>query len=198
MTIMSKWVKQDLYGGAITTVIPQKFLDVSMIRQVPDTQEVFVNSRMDNEVVNDGLAFNESVIVDLLQRVKEDDDMKALDEHLREISDLNGAQKWEILDCKQQGSVINSLVVEIAYKWGKKSLEGTVVMCIGLIRLNEYDTDVIISVIVPVSTESELQSLSDAVIQKRPELLPSRIKTASELLEAMTSSFKVEDPTLFV
>ena len=34
-----------LYGGAVTTVLPAGFLDASLFRSVPDTQEVYVNGR---------------------------------------------------------------------------------------------------------------------------------------------------------
>jgi len=37
----------ELYGGAITTVVPPGFIDASTLREVRDTQEVYVNSRRD-------------------------------------------------------------------------------------------------------------------------------------------------------
>ena len=78
--------------------------------------------------------------MDLLQRVDEKDDKKALEVHLNEVSELNGTDKWKIIEHEQRGHVQTAIVVEKAYKWGKKSLEHTVVMCVGLLRLEQYET----------------------------------------------------------
>ncbi|QEU59447.1 Mog1 [Kluyveromyces lactis] len=196
---MSHWIRQELYGGAISTVIPKTFLDASMLRQVPDTQEVFVNSRRENEPSEDGLGFDESVIVDLMQRVEENNDRKALDIHLAEISELNGSQKWTVIDHQEQKELKSQtcIVVETAYKWGKESMKETVVMCVALLRLDQFDTDVIISVHVPISSEQELKAMEQAIAQSSPEKLPQRVHASYSLLRDMISSFKVEDPSLF-
>lgn len=99
---------QPLYGGAITTLIPTNLLDASQIRQVPDTQEVFVN------LLNPLLQKEDSLIFDLMERVdigdvantgkeevEEDNDHKAVQVHLDEISDLNNhfneTDKWKLI-----------------------------------------------------------------------------------------------------
>ena len=47
---------RQLFGGALTFVIPKDYEDASEIRQVPDNQEVFMHTKQDN-----------SIIVELLQ-----------------------------------------------------------------------------------------------------------------------------------
>lgn len=197
--IMSSWIKQELYGGAITTVIPKTFLDASMLRQVPDTQEVFVNSRRTDEPTSDNLGFNESIIVDLLQRVDETDDRKALEVHLEEVTSLDESSGHTIVTYNQQDNWQSCVAVETAYKWGKESLKETVVLCLGLLRLAEFETDVLISVLVPISSDDEAEhsAMEHAATTKSSEALPPRVVAAYGLLQDMMKAFKVEDPSLF-
>mmetsp|Transcript_14795 Transcript_14795/g.14894 ORF Transcript_14795/g.14894 Transcript_14795/m.14894 type:complete len:248 (+) Transcript_14795:100-843(+) len=44
-------IKRGLFGGAITIMLPSSFQDVSVIRQVPDNQEVYVDSLSDMSVI---------------------------------------------------------------------------------------------------------------------------------------------------
>lgn len=82
--IMNRFNNISLFGGAMTVRLPANFIDVSDLRQVPDNQEVFLNS--------DGF---ESITVDILERVEGeiapettvDTDLKALKYHVREIVD---------------------------------------------------------------------------------------------------------------
>jgi hypothetical protein len=53
--------KRNLFGGAITMSLPNCFEDVSAIRQVPDHQEVFVDSLTDMSLIVEILAYEEGV-----------------------------------------------------------------------------------------------------------------------------------------
>lgn len=182
-----------LYGGAITTYLPEGFLDTSLLREVPDTQEVYVNGREDGESYDDGLARNESVVVDLLERVEACDDLQALREHVAEICSFDGSAeaapfaKLETLAGGQQACV----VFESVDKWGKRELNETVALCVGLIRLEDVATDVVITVHVPVagSRQSELA---------QGQQLPPTVVAAYRLLLRMIREFKVVDRSLFV
>ncbi|SCU79370.1 LAMI_0A08526g1_1 [Lachancea mirantina] len=192
---------QLFYGGAIASVIPKGFLDASLLREVPDTQEVFVNSRKETEIdeFKDGLGLDESVIVDLLQQVEETDDLKALQVHLSEISDLNGSSEWHLLkhEVKSGPNAQTAIAVEPAYKWGKKELKETLVVCIALLRLKEFETDVVITVNIPLKGEKELRKLSDAT-QYENASIPASIEGGYRLIQAMVREFKVLDSSLFV
>lgn len=74
-----------LYGGAIRTVIPEGFKDVSLFRQVPDSQEVFVS---DQEGIDD------SIVFDIMERVDCSDE-EAIAIHLEEIARLNTVQDYK-------------------------------------------------------------------------------------------------------
>lgn len=187
----------ELYGGAITTVIPDGFLDASLIREVPDTQEVFVNSRKEDEKpnFNDGLGFNESAIVDLLQMIDNvPTDRDALDVHIKEIASLNQSDELHIAKYESLSDTIQSCIcVEDAYKWGKHSERETVAVCTALIRLKDVETDVVLTINVPVTSEQpeELE-----ILQKGE--LPERVLAAYKLVKKMATEFKIVDKSLFV
>lgn len=183
-----------MYGGAITTVIPEGFIDASMLREVPDTQEVYVNSRKEEEEFSDGLGLNESIVVDLLQMVESPDIESAFKVHVNEIAALNGSKDWKLIKNDHPTSQsVSSIMVETALKWGKADQKETVVSCIGLIRLREFETDVVITVNVPVANSVEAEG---SVLQNGN--CSPRIQAAYDLLGQMINEFKVIDKSLFV
>lgn len=179
----------ELYGGAITTFIPDGFLDASMLREVPDTQEVYVNSRQEQEaeMAEDGLGTNESVIIDLLQRVDAQDD-DALLVHVEDITALNGGNSFDIIkkDTAPDGT-ITCILAESAYKWGKKDLKEALIICLALKRLRDVETDVVISINVPLLPK-ELQEHDE---------VPPRAYACYKILHEMVKQFKIEDKSLF-
>ncbi|SCU82355.1 LAME_0C00760g1_1 [Lachancea meyersii CBS 8951] len=193
---------QPLYGGAISCVIPEGFLDASILREVPDTQEVFVNSRDPNELhkYTDGLGLEESIIVDLLQRVDADSDRDALELHLQEITGLNGSNEWTVVKldvAKQPAHYQTCVAVETAYKWGKQDEKETLVLCLALLRLEDVQTDVILSVNLPISKEPTLKELQNWT-REPSQPPPDQVQSAYTLLQTMASNFKVLDQSLFV
>ncbi|CCH59825.1 hypothetical protein TBLA_0B10080 [Henningerozyma blattae CBS 6284] len=179
-----------LYGGAITTVMPEGFVDVSMIREVPDTQEVYVNNRESKETFTDGLGYNESIIVDLLEQVTSMDLKLALGEHLEDIFQLNGSTKYKVEQLKQiDNHNITCIVWEETHKSGKQARTEIVMSCIGLIRLAEFTTDVLVTMNVPLST-------SDASTIDLKHL-PAQVRAAYKILQEIVKKFKVIDKSLF-
>ena len=77
----------ELYGGAITiSKLPNSFIDISQIRQVPDTQEVFINQLSSHNDSHDvSGSFDHSFIIDLLERVDPIDYQEAIHLHLQDI-----------------------------------------------------------------------------------------------------------------
>jgi hypothetical protein len=53
----------DLFGGAIVAPIPSSFMDASQFRQIPDNQEVFVDTKT-----------QQSMFVELLEQVDQKDE----------------------------------------------------------------------------------------------------------------------------
>ncbi|CCC67800.1 hypothetical protein NCAS_0A12420 [Naumovozyma castellii] len=187
-----------LYGGAITTVIPKGFLDASLLRQVPDAQEVYVNSRDENEQFNDGLQLNESIIVDLLQPVAPKDLKEALKVHVEDIVSLNETTKddnqtfdWEVLQVDQVQEKPCCIAAQYTVKkWGKEdSKQETVVSCVGLIRLQEFQVDVVITVNAPL--QGEAQQRGSALIAD------PHVQAAYSVLQEMLKQFVLVDKSLF-
>jgi Ran-interacting Mog1 protein len=74
-----------LFGGAITASIPSTFIDASDLRQIPDNQEVFVDSN--------GLA---SITFDILEKVDTSDMEEAIAIHLGEVVEADPAEVVEM------------------------------------------------------------------------------------------------------
>lgn len=166
----------ELYGGALRSVLPTGFIDASLLRPVPDTQEVYVNARQEGENHRDGLGLNESITVDLLERIEASSDEAALRDHVAEIFDLNHCTKCQIESIHRTNS---SAYVCIAH-------DVKLVVCVGLIRLAQYDTDVVITINVPgqeVKTGGEV---------------PKEVEAAAKVLETILDRFEVVDGSLFV
>ena len=73
-----------LFGGAITASVPSTYTDVSNMRQVPDHQEVWLDS--------EGFT---SIVVEILERV-EKPDLEALKFHLEDLveEDVGEMRVW--------------------------------------------------------------------------------------------------------
>lgn len=178
-----------LYGGAVETFLPEGFLDASLLREIPDTQEVYVNSRQDDEQYDDELGKSESIVIDLLERINESDDLKALKEHVADISNLNGSSDFTFLKNETIAPSRQCCIVsESVNKWGKIEMKDRLILCVGLIRLNDLKTDVVITINVPITTNEEV---------KTHELTPG-IMAAYKLLLKMVREFNVVDRTIFI
>lgn len=65
--------ERQLFGGAITCLVPTNFEDVSVIRQVPDHQEVLVDKESEMSLIIELLQYDESVSNDCAARHYFDD-----------------------------------------------------------------------------------------------------------------------------
>ncbi|TNY17873.1 hypothetical protein DMC30DRAFT_428852 [Rhodotorula diobovata] len=82
-----------LYGGAITASLPPSFLDASDLRQVPDTQEVFLAPDSDL-----------SLIVEVLELVKDDGS----------ADDLEKAARFHFSSLAHDNSALSSTVSSVS------------------------------------------------------------------------------------
>ncbi|KAJ3218728.1 hypothetical protein HDU67_004248 [Dinochytrium kinnereticum] len=56
-------VSKELFGGAITISLPDRFVDASVLREVPDNQEVFIDTK----------GTDQSIIIELLEMLPAED-----------------------------------------------------------------------------------------------------------------------------
>ncbi|GJC87346.1 putative ran guanine nucleotide release factor [Colletotrichum liriopes] len=87
---MTRYKSTPLYGGALVADLPDKFADVSKLREVPDNQEVWIDS--------DGFT---SIIFDITERVgpagsSPEIDGRAMTTHLEELvgEDIDTVKVW--------------------------------------------------------------------------------------------------------
>lgn len=144
-TMTIAFTTKPLYGGAITMSVPADMIDASEFRQVPDTQEVYVAKENPDY----------SVIVDLLECVPGNTLTKALDEHMEEITRLNGVvagkskvlSQHEVSSNEPMASLSGVRVFEQQVpKFGKQADTESVVIAIALLRLKApASTDILIT-----------------------------------------------------
>ena len=79
-------VRRELFGGAITIMLPETFEDVSVLREIPDHQEVFVDR--DSEV---------SLIVELLEHDGTISDEHAPTYYFKDLASCNEVRTWHII-----------------------------------------------------------------------------------------------------
>jgi hypothetical protein len=68
----------NLFGGAIKSIVPSDFVDISVIREVPDHQEVFVDNNS-----------NSSIIIEVLSRPDDVPDNAASRFYFDDLCQLN-------------------------------------------------------------------------------------------------------------
>ena len=126
---------QALYGGHFTIELINgsgSYVDASTIREVPDNQEVFVGKNDDT-----------SILIDLLERVPENDLIKAMEYHLEDILyDLNKSA------IKPTDKAIHNDVIKDGVVYHRLTIVNETErrdMFFALIRLEEFETDIIIT-----------------------------------------------------
>jgi len=207
--------KYGLFGGAIVVELPEKFNDASMLRQIPDNQEVFVHK--DSDI---------SIIIELLEMV----DVPANEMckyHFNELNDCNEGE-GDIVEANEvrnftstnMSSSQSPLVFpriftqvpdcDIGILVGKQQVRkfrspsaplDTVYIILIVVRLAGVETDCLISVNLPVKPEditteiptiaSFTQDENENEDEKGQE--PILIRTLKSIIE----SFAVVDWSLF-
>ncbi|XP_023931500.1 ran guanine nucleotide release factor, partial [Lingula anatina] len=71
---METFHEQMMFGDSLSVFLPNDAKDVSEIREIPDNQEVFTHSQMD-----------QSVIFEILEYVKEDSHQQAMRTHFEDV-----------------------------------------------------------------------------------------------------------------
>ncbi|CZT15364.1 related to human MOG1 protein [Ramularia collo-cygni] len=179
-----------LFGGAITADLPVTFQDVSTIRQIPDTQEVYL--------AQTGYT---SLLFDILERVTEpEEDLEALKFHLGEIveEDVGEVRVFE----EGRGVDLPGLVGVKAFTLSARAPPGEkmrgrahepreVGILVLLVRLEGVGTDLVVTVNVPVGIVDDSQGQQSGDDGRLME-------EGKEVLERVRRSLEVKDWGLFV
>ena len=181
-----------LYGGAAEMYLPPGYFNVSMIREVPDTQEVFANLNSD-----------QALIVELLEHESgKADGFDALAHFAQDIAEGNGATEPLALDPQSVTThqVCEAMRARTAYCGSisfvqrvakfREHAANSVLVIVGLIRLPSVATDVVVSLSSPLSIDAASSSAATATRCATPQ-------EAAKTLDAALSSFVVRRWSLF-
>ena len=114
LTLPKGWELRDLFGGAIICALPISFEDVSVLRQVPDHQEVFVDKDTELSLIVELLSYDESV-----------SDERAASHYFEDLSQCNEAQESRIESTEVIAvSDTSAFMPNILQKYSKCALVG--------------------------------------------------------------------------
>ncbi|KAM0797265.1 hypothetical protein BDR22DRAFT_892372 [Usnea florida] len=185
----------ELFGGAITASIPQNFTDVSNLRQVPDSQEVYLDK--------DGFT---SLSFDINERVSHlSTDKEAVEYHFADIVAEEDTPKiWStvenvqlpnfppntpVLSLTATTEPLCSMVGANALTPNRTEIHFT------LIRLVEQSTDLVITFNVPhLVGEMNGQIANETQAETRQ---PNDEQGAGEMYHQILTSFAIRDWGLF-
>lgn len=185
----TSYTKVKLYGGAITAEIPSGLSNAENLRQIPDSQEVFVE-RVEGD---------DALIFDLLQEV-EIEDSQALDFHIKELADLNAVSSKSLVYLTAvkpitvgiEGSKAwVAVTTQEAKKWGRD--QTPLALIAALVRLERVQTDFLITLNVPFETASEQAEYKKLLEGGSSE----RVKTSEQIVLHVLETLHIENWTLF-
>ncbi|TKY69695.1 ran guanine nucleotide release factor [Spatholobus suberectus] len=188
-----------LFGGKISSTFPNRFQDVSNIREVPDHQEVFADPSRD-----------ESLIFELLELKPDVADNGSATWFLQDLASEQDAEGSVVLE--QSGvleapglmynnmpAVVTTAVGQMAISKGRQGREAQNIVKVYLanLRLKGVDTDVLVTayepiVINPLSESADTVGAGVAVPAAQAGCLPM-----DEVFKLAVTSFRVHDWGLF-
>ncbi|KAM7221931.1 nuclear import protein mog1 [Rhypophila decipiens] len=217
---MPAYKSTPLFGGALVCDLPEKFADVSTLRQVPDNQEVYIDK--------DGFT---SIIFDITERVGPaggglEEDGQALTTHLEELvgDDVNTVKVWNTtetqfskleyvvyyhflflsllkgfkrLTSRKQNSDDIPAYTLIATQTPKvqerASAPDFTALILTLVRLEKESTDILITINVPHIKGEYDEDEIDLALGKQGELIGDAVEYAAKIW----STFAIKDWGLF-
>ncbi|KZV90425.1 Mog1p/PsbP-like protein [Exidia glandulosa HHB12029] len=179
--------KRDLFGGAMTVNLPRhNLVDASTLREVPDTQEVFLHTDC-----------TASWIVEILQRVEPVDAVEAAKFHFSSLAHDNDALSSQVVDVRTLPAqpnasphAANTPPPTICDGWQEvakynRTAPDKVEIMLAVYRLQAQNIDVVLSVNLP-------HVLADGT--RTPEDLITGIKSS---FVAVAQSLSIVDFGLF-
>ncbi|KAG5951419.1 hypothetical protein E4U53_003124 [Claviceps sorghi] len=194
---MSAYVGTPLYGGAIVCDLPEKFADVSKLREVPDNQEVWIDK--------DGFT---SIIFDITERVGgpgngPEIDGRAMTTHLEDMvgSDIDTVKIWNTaetefnrLESKHPAyTLIATQTPRVGKPRGSASAPDFTAIIMTLLRFEQYKTDILITVNVPHIKGEYNEEDVDLELGKQGKLIGDAVEYSARIWETL----KVKDWGLF-
>ncbi|XP_066578733.1 ran guanine nucleotide release factor [Amia ocellicauda] len=149
-----------LFGGALSAVLPHSARDISELREIPDNQEVFAHRHSD-----------QSIIVELLEHQGHVPDSQAARFHFQDVAGSNEAGGAEVRSVEPLSGAQLSLPAcssawllsgtQLVSKFNEEA-QNTVDVYLGLFRLPQHDTDILVTFNDPVQISPLSSSSSTA------------------------------------
>ncbi|TFK72518.1 Mog1p/PsbP-like protein [Pluteus cervinus] len=180
---MSTFVTRELFGGAITASTVADLVDASDLRQVPDTQEVFMYS--DSTI---------SIVVEILERVEPSDDYEAARFHFASLAHDNDAAKSDVHESSiiphdRVGDLTPPAIVlrgrQEVTKFNRR-ITDTVDILMALYRVQDHNIDIVVTFNLPVET-ADAQGAAD----------PAQRAEATSHFDVFARSLRINDFNLF-
>ncbi|KZT65435.1 Mog1p/PsbP-like protein [Daedalea quercina L-15889] len=180
---MSTTATRDLFGGAITATLPAELVDASDLRQVPDTQEVFLYP--DSDI---------SIIFEILQCVDATEAVDIAKLHFGSIAHDNDAVEQTVIEVSKltgEGSGNRTPLpvvlrgTQLVRKFNHADPDELRVL-LAVYRLQEQNVDLVLSMNVPMKT-------SDGANIAEGDFI-----TARETFSTAVESLRIVDYDLFV
>ena len=182
-----------LWDGAALAWVPEGFDDVSRIRQVPDTQEVYCNADTD-----------QCLIFELLELAEDHPaGLPALTYYAQDLSEANDSEisvpvaaeslKEHHPDDARYASRVSACVSGVSFQRVAKFHDAganTLHVVLGLSRLPSVGTDVLITLSTPTDISPASSSAKTARSLASPE-------AARALMDRVMASFRIVDWSLF-
>uniref|UniRef100_A0A665VXI4 Ran guanine nucleotide release factor n=1 Tax=Echeneis naucrates TaxID=173247 RepID=A0A665VXI4_ECHNA len=148
-----------LFGGALSAVIPHSAADVSELREIPDNQEVFAHAHTDQSLIVELVEYQGQIADQDSARYHFEDiagSNKALEPGAFEVTSVTALPKSDLLlsECSSAWMLTGTQCVS---KFNEEA-RNTVTLHLGLLRLPQFSTDVLITFNDPQSISSDSSS----------------------------------------
>ncbi|KAJ0988327.1 hypothetical protein J5N97_006683 [Dioscorea zingiberensis] len=192
-------VERPLFGGALSSCFPLRFQDVSVIRDVPDHQEVFADPARD-----------ESLIFELLDLKHNVGDTNSATWFLRDIASEQDAEESMVLEDSgtlevaglrhgDTPAIVSTAIAKMAISKSRQGREAQNIVRVYLanLRLKEVGTDVLITGNEPVLINPLSESAATVAAGLAVPATLAGCMPVAEVFNLAVTSFKVHDWNLF-
>ncbi|KAK6316641.1 hypothetical protein J4Q44_G00120410 [Coregonus suidteri] len=183
-----------LFGGALSATIPHSAKDISELREIPDNQEVFAHDHTD-----------QSIIVELLELQSHVQNGDAARYHFEDVAGSNKASApgtSEVravvalpksdLSLEECSSAFLLTGTQCVAKFNEEA-KNTVTIYLGLFRLPQFSTDVLVTFNDPLSISPSSSSAVGIGGEQQENTEPWTLQDFQHLLQ----SLRLHDPGVF-
>ncbi|KAJ7996088.1 hypothetical protein DPEC_G00233450 [Dallia pectoralis] len=145
-------IGRPLFGGALSATIPHSAKDISELREIPDNQEVFAHCHTDQSIIVELLEFQSNVQNEDAARYHFEDvagSNKASDPGTSEVRTVVALPKSQ-LSLEECSSAWLLTGTQCVAKFNEEA-KNTVTIYLGLFRLPQFSTDVLVTFNDPLS-----------------------------------------------